>query len=80
MALRLFRGAPKLGSLRACLEVEAQRAVQFLDAPDFVEGVRAQVVDKDRNPKWQPPTLEQVTDTMLDHLFPPAPPPPLFEV
>jgi enoyl-CoA hydratase/carnithine racemase len=40
---------------------------------DFFEGVRAQLVDKDRNPKWSPPTLAEVSDAALDRYFaPPA--------
>jgi enoyl-CoA hydratase len=28
--------------------------------PDLVEGIRAQLVDKDRNPRWQPATLAEL--------------------
>jgi enoyl-CoA hydratase len=38
---------------------------------DFLEGVRALIVDKDNAPKWDPPTLEGVTDIMLDEIFAP---------
>eukprot|EP01018_Ginkgo_biloba_P032182 Gb_07289 [translate_table: standard] len=36
---------------------------------DFYEGYRAILVDKDRNPKWNPEKLEQVTQDMVDHYF-----------
>ncbi|KAG7637994.1 putative 3-hydroxyisobutyryl-CoA hydrolase [Arabidopsis thaliana] len=36
---------------------------------DFVEGCRAVLIDKDRNPKWQPRRLEDVTDSMVDQYF-----------
>jgi enoyl-CoA hydratase len=36
---------------------------------DFVEGIRAQIVDKDRNPSWQPPRLEDVTPAIVDRYF-----------
>ena len=42
---------------RAALEVFASDA--------FREGVRAAVIDKDRNPKWSPPRVEDVTPQML---------------
>ena len=37
--------------------------------PDFVEGVRAQIIDKDRNPRWQPATLAEVSDAAVAHVF-----------
>ncbi|XP_059649336.1 probable 3-hydroxyisobutyryl-CoA hydrolase 3 isoform X2 [Cornus florida] len=36
---------------------------------DFFEGSRAMLFDKDRNPKWQPPQLEQVSEEMVDQFF-----------
>lgn len=41
------------------------------EGSDFREGVRAALVDKDGNPKWNPPTLEQVTDEMVESFFEP---------
>lgn len=35
-------------------------ALRFLDMPDFAEGVRAAVIDKDRNPRWNPPHIRDV--------------------
>jgi enoyl-CoA hydratase len=40
---------------------------------DFVEGVRALLVDKDNRPTWEPPSPEGVTDHMLDRIFAPLP-------
>ena len=36
---------------------------------DFIEGVRALIVDKDNKPLWDPPTLAGVTEAMLDEIF-----------
>nr|KAJ0196633.1 hypothetical protein LSAT_V11C700346870 [Lactuca sativa] len=36
---------------------------------DFLEGCRALLVDKDKNPKWEPSKLEFVSDRMVDHYF-----------
>lgn len=41
--------------------------------PDFAEGVRAVIVDKDHAPRWNPATPEGVTDTLLDTIFAPLP-------
>jgi len=40
---------------------------------DFIEGVRAVIVDKDNAPKWDPATLEGVTQAMIDEIFSPLP-------
>ena len=40
---------------------------------DFIEGVRAVIVEKDNKPKWDPPTLQGVTEAMLDGIFAPLP-------
>jgi enoyl-CoA hydratase len=40
---------------------------------DFLEGVRAVIVEKDNAPRWDPPTLEAVTDETLDAIFAPLP-------
>ena len=37
--------------------------------PDFQEGVRAMVVDKDRQPKWRPSCIEDVDPVAIDRLF-----------
>ena len=41
---------------------------------DFLEGVRALIVDKDNAPRWEPPTLAGVSTAMLDEIFAPLPP------
>jgi enoyl-CoA hydratase len=65
-ALRLARG---LGSLSACLALEHHLAAGLIRRPDFVEGVRAALVDKDRTPSWRPGRLSEIDRTECDHLF-----------
>jgi enoyl-CoA hydratase len=48
-------------------------ACHVVQRHDFVEGVRALLVDKDQQPRWQPPTPEAVTDHMIDTIFAPLP-------
>ena len=70
-ALRLVRLARNASGVEECLTHEFRAAVHCLQAPDFYEGVRAAVIDKDRNPRWQPATLEAVTEADLAHYFAP---------
>lgn len=44
----------------ACMQMEYRMALHFLHTPDFFEGVRAAVIDKDRSPRWNPADLSQV--------------------
>ncbi len=54
-----------------CMQMEYQMALQFLRTPDFYEGVRAAVVDKDRNPQWQPKTLAEIEESTIAEFFKP---------
>jgi enoyl-CoA hydratase len=43
------------------------RAARFILAhPDYVEGIRARLIDKDDNPQWQPASIEEVGDLDLE--------------
>ncbi|MEP6811861.1 MAG: enoyl-CoA hydratase/isomerase family protein [Actinomycetota bacterium] len=66
VALRALRRARGLPSLETCLEQELHTSCAFLDAPDFMEGIRAAVIDKDRNPRWSPNRLEDVSPAAVD--------------
>jgi enoyl-CoA hydratase len=66
-SLRRVRGL----SLEQALEQEYRVGLHFLAGPDFREGIRAQVVDKDRNPRWKPATLAEVTKADVAAYFAP---------
>ncbi len=58
-------------SLAEVFRLEWQASVGCCVHPDFAEGVRALLVDKDRQPRWQPATLDAVTPALIDaHLQP----------
>jgi len=48
-------------------------AARMMMRPDFAEGVRAVLVDKDNLPQWDPPAPDGVSDEMLDAIFAPLP-------
>ena len=54
-----LREAARL-DLRHCLAMEYRLALRVLQTPDFREGVRAALVDKDRKPHWHPAALAGV--------------------
>lgn len=55
VTLVALRRARELDSLEACLDQEFRMACRILHTPDFAEGIRAAVIDKDRSPRWDPP-------------------------
>jgi enoyl-CoA hydratase len=44
-------------------------ALACIAGHDFIEGIRAAVIDKDRNPRWRPDTIEAVTSEIVDRHF-----------
>mmetsp|Transcript_45345 Transcript_45345/g.109814 ORF Transcript_45345/g.109814 Transcript_45345/m.109814 type:complete len:247 (+) Transcript_45345:600-1340(+) len=70
----LRRGA-NCQTLAQDLQMEYRMAKTFvtMSSPksDFYEGVRSILIDKDNNPKWNPPSLEEVTDHRVETFFAP---------
>jgi enoyl-CoA hydratase len=77
LVLRQLRQARGL-SLNQCLAMEYRLALRLLVTHDFREGVRAALLDKDRNPQWQPASLAGVGD--LDRFFAPLGDQELFQI
>ncbi|MFC9998018.1 enoyl-CoA hydratase/isomerase family protein [Nocardia sp. NPDC127526] len=69
VTLRSLRGARTAASLEEVLNREYRVSAASLNTHDLVEGIRAQVIDKDRNPQWQPATLADVTAADVDAYF-----------
>ncbi|MGW6206086.1 enoyl-CoA hydratase/isomerase family protein [Streptomyces sp. NPDC055089] len=71
VTLAAVRRARRLTSLEAALDQEYRVSSTAFTGPDLVEGVRAQIIDKDRNPRWSPAELAGVTDEDVARHFAP---------
>ncbi|MGN6411903.1 MAG: enoyl-CoA hydratase/isomerase family protein [Nitrobacter sp.] len=69
VTLKLLRLARASATLEECLAREYRAALAVFASDDFREGVRAAVIDKDREPKWSPPRIEEVTPEMIAPYF-----------
>ncbi|SMY02821.1 MULTISPECIES: enoyl-CoA hydratase/isomerase family protein [unclassified Brevibacterium] len=56
-------------SLAEVLEQDYRAAVALTRRPDLKEGIRAQVIDKDRNPQWSPASLDEVSDETVNDIL-----------
>ncbi|MFH8989955.1 enoyl-CoA hydratase/isomerase family protein [Streptomyces sp. NPDC017940] len=72
VTLAALRRARRLPTLEQALDQEYRVSCACLTAPDFPEGVRAQVVDKDRTPRWSPADLASVTEADVERFFEPG--------
>jgi enoyl-CoA hydratase len=55
------------------MAMEYRIGARVVQRHDFLEGVRAVIVDKDNAPRWDPPTLEAVSKTLIAGIFAPLP-------
>ena len=71
LTLKLLREARASSSLQECLIREYRAALEIFVNHDFSEGIRAAVIDKDRDPKWSPARLDDVTPAIIARYFTP---------
>jgi enoyl-CoA hydratase len=74
VSFRQLREGARMASFADEMRQEYRIAARVSQRHDFLEGVRALIIDKDNAPKWDPPTLAGVTNAMLDEIFAPMPP------
>jgi enoyl-CoA hydratase len=73
VALRQLAEGAKMSDFADIMRMEYRIASRVLTRPDFAEGVRAVIIDKDNAPKWNPAKAEGVTDALIDEIFAPLP-------
>ena len=73
IALRELGESLALSDFAEEMRMEYRIASRVLLRPDFAEGVRAVIVDKDNAPNWDPATPEGVTEELIDGIFAPLP-------
>ncbi len=74
VTLAAVRRAADLDTLEDVLRQEYRTSCASLRSHDLVEGIRAQLVDKDRNPRWSPAAITAVTPADVEDYFAPADP------
>jgi enoyl-CoA hydratase len=73
VALRQLAESAQMDDFADNMRMEYRIGSRVLTRPDFAEGVRAVIVDKDHAPKWSPATPKGVTNAALDEIFAPLP-------
>ena len=72
--LRLLAEGRQMVDFAAEMAQEYAVGIRVVVRHDFLEGVRAVIIDKDNAPVWNPDTPEGVTDELIDAIFAPLPP------
>ena len=73
VTLEAVRRAAAIEHLPDLLPQELGLAIRFATGPDFAEGVRAQLIDRDRNPHWSHAGIEDVSRDEVLSFFTPLP-------
>ena len=74
VAFRQLQHGAALTRFTDNMVMEYRIGARVVQRHDFLEGVRAVIIDKDNAPRWNPATLEDVTDALLDDIFAPLAP------
>ena len=68
VALRQMRDGAK-ADFNSCMQIEMRAVTRLMTLPDFYEGVRAVILDKDNAPSWTPPEHASVAVADIDKIF-----------
>jgi len=69
VTLRNIRSALSFKRVEESFQQDFRVSLACIAGHDFIEGIRAQIVDKDRNPAWEPKELADVTPAIVDRHF-----------
>jgi enoyl-CoA hydratase len=69
ITLRNIRAAVSFSKVEESFQQDYRISLACIAEHDFIEGIRATIVDKDRNPVWRPAKLEDVTEAIVDRHF-----------
>jgi enoyl-CoA hydratase len=72
ITLRNLRAAASFERVEQSFQQDYRIAMACIAGHDFIEGIRAAIVDKDRNPRWRPDTIEAVTPDIVERHFRPV--------
>jgi enoyl-CoA hydratase len=73
VAFRQLAEGARMTTFADNMRMEFRVAARVVQRHDFLEGVRAVIVDKDNAPRWNPASLADMTPAMLDEIFAPLP-------
>jgi enoyl-CoA hydratase len=73
VALRQLAQGAAMTDFADVMRMEYGLACHVLTRPDFVEGVRAVIVDRDNAPRWDPPSIAATPDSLIEAIFAPLP-------
>ncbi|MCA1199043.1 enoyl-CoA hydratase/isomerase family protein [Sphingomonas sp. R647] len=73
VSLKLLLDGATMPTLEDEMRQEFAVATRVVQRHDFIEGVRALIIDKDNHPRWDPATPEGVSDHLIDQIFAPLP-------
>jgi enoyl-CoA hydratase len=73
VALRQLKDGAQMPDFAAEMRQEYAIGARVVQMHDFIEGVRALIIEKDNAPRWNPETPEGVTDELIDSIFAPLP-------
>ncbi len=71
VALRQLRAGRRMTSFEDNMRMEYRVGRRQVISADFLEGVRAVIIDKDNAPSWEPGRIEDVSDALIDEVFAP---------